>query len=782
MTVAFLVAMLASADSIRIFVPLTREPLKFGAGELRKALTERGVTAKLVGTAGAIGVRWKEGAPPAFGSEKRSEAYRLAPTPGGLLVSAGDDAGGMYALLDLAERVRTKGLAALKEVKQERRAPAVPFRAVNPFLSIPPADKNGRRDWEHWWFTDMSYWRGYLDLLARSRINWIDMHGMYDLQTTLFPNMWPYFVVSEKFPDVGMPPEQARGNLKALATIVKMAKDRGIRFGLMNYTGGWNWPGARTSPERPVADFIEYTKEGVVKILTAVPDLAMIGFRIGESGYGEDFYAKSYLAALDELGKPVPLYTRTWGADKKKLMELGAKYPGKFKIQIKYNGEQMGPPWHIAGGRMTRWRDYSYQDYLFYPRAYDVIWQVRANGTNRVFQWASYARIRDCVKTTTLAGSVGYTVEPMSAYFPVNDFLHKKPLFKWEYERNSLWYLMWGRLGYDPKTPEELFRTEARRKWGPGAYELMQAMSEVVPLAINSYNIGPDHRDHAPELETGGSIRQWANGQPFDSFYAQSPREAALARETGVQVGKVSCAEGARRLLEAADRIHALLPKAAKVVDLQIDAKMLEHLARYYGTRLKAAEQYALAERNPDWGEDVGRLTRASADRWRELAEEGDRWFKPFTDRLRMHTETYLWSQSSGKFAQDEKDLRTMLVSDARALQPAEARSVSVPGRVWPSPLDRSRDGQKLLFHAKIGNAPAGAFLRGVNLMWKPLRSEADWMRAPMDPVGDEWHCVVDVDAQGGMFGLEIVTSAGACLTMTEGRPYGVIDPWEVKR
>ena len=60
----------------------------------------------------------------------------------------------------------------------------------------------------------------------------------------------------------------------------------------------------------------EYTREAVISIfLKQLPELWMFGFRVGESGQPEDFYKKTYLAALAELPRSLNIYVRTWIAE-----------------------------------------------------------------------------------------------------------------------------------------------------------------------------------------------------------------------------------------------------------------------------------------------------------------------------------------------------------------------------------------------------------------------------------------------------------------------------------
>ena len=247
MAMTLVSACFAELPPVRINILDKQPAVRFGAEELAKAIRTAGRPAEVEigwtvnpktgeGFVGVFDIQLrtpKSGSGGSLAGPDAAESYILRATPSGLTGDYSDETAGMYALLDLAEQVKLKGLKALDLKQIVSKKPAIAFRGVNPFLSIPIADKNGKRDCEHWWFTDESYWRGYLDLLAKAHINWIDMHAMFDLQVTTFPNVWPYFVVSAKYPDVGVEPAQARKNLAMLQKICKMAKARGIKFGLM---------------------------------------------------------------------------------------------------------------------------------------------------------------------------------------------------------------------------------------------------------------------------------------------------------------------------------------------------------------------------------------------------------------------------------------------------------------------------------------------------------------------------------------------------------------------
>jgi hypothetical protein len=73
----------------------------------------------------------------------------------------------------------------------------------------------------------------------------------------------------------------------------------------------------------------------------------------------------------------------------------------------------------------------------------------------------------------------GYFVGSES-YIPALDYFtaSKEPVhWKWAFERQWLFYKLWGRLLYDPATPDAVFEAEFVRRYGPKAGELLRAYS-----------------------------------------------------------------------------------------------------------------------------------------------------------------------------------------------------------------------------------------------------------------------------------------------------------------
>lgn len=696
-------------------------PVRFGAGDLTKALAERGIAVASRPQAAEILFRIGE---PATDNEIRllTESRRIE-LPGKpesfcirklrkrVIIAGSDPVGAMYGAFEAAEQIfnMPAGADLLRAIKQTTQSPYVRIRAVNPFLHTQAlADKNS-------WFYSEKFWDSYLTTLARSRFNMLDLHATYDLVATNFPNVFPYLVESAKFPGVGVAADEKRRNLERLKKIVRMAKDRGIMVGLMSYHASWRIAPNDSPPYEETEEALaQYHAEVVRKLVEQVPDLAFIGFRIGESGRKETFY-ECYVQGVKEAGRPINIYTRSWQANPERLRSLAARCAGKFFIEIKYNGEHLGLPYHVLGDRTAGLKSYSYQNYTDLPRDYEIIWQVRANGTHRVFKWSDPQFIRRCARSFAYCGGAGFTIEPMTAYYPHTDAMHwpgrGHRYYQWMHERDWFWHMLWGRLSYNPDTPDEVWKKAFQRRFGAKAgllgLEGFTWSSRVVPTIYATHCLGPDHRNMAPELETGGSLADFAKVSPLDDSAIQSPAEYAGNLLAGRASGKASPLEIAKALEKAGRRGRELLESAlASAEDVKSpqsrmemeclveDARALEQLAFYYACKLRAATEMELATRSGEAGRlEAARSHTDEAHRhWEKLAEVGKRHYQPLLDTLRMHTTTFTWEEEGKRhLPEDYAALEKAAAATAAAMVPQEEapllRHVPVkrvdPGQGW---------------------------------------------------------------------------------------------------
>jgi len=652
------------------------DPVAFGRKAVAEALAARGMKTPVEIRVGGTGL---------------PESYSITFKNGAAFVQAPDPNGALYGALELAERIHRRGAAAVKGDPITGR-PFLRDRGWNIFLTLPwdyaasntDYDPRALVDPERWWFANDRFWQTLFDQMARARLNWIDLHGTWDISVTDAPNLYAYFIQSDRFPNVGVSADIKAANLRRLNSIIRMAHARGVRVSLMAYEARFRTPHAPAPYPENEADLYAYTREVVEKMIRQAPGLDAIGFRIGESGHGEAFF-NCYIEAVKASGRDIPLVTRSWLARKSRVVPL-AKASRDFTVEIKYNGEQWGAPYMVMGGRMAGWYSYSFEDYLsdsgtpdaarLWPdnpvagggswpaQPYKIVWQVRANGSHRILPVYNPEAVRRAVRSMPLGTASGFVVEGLETYYPKSPRYYladpNDAYCEWTHERDWMYLNLWGRLSYDPDTPDGQFDALVADKLGQAAAPLVEAWKaagRIVSTAFSAFSLGPDHRNHAIELEWGGDTAGYLASEPFDSHVFSSIREAVAGNAAGGLDGRIPPQVTAARLASYADAAAkaALIPLTSapagedkRLKELITACGQAAHLGRYYAERFLSAWRAGQAEAGT--ADAAGRATthmREAEKEWSALA--ACTFYKPFTERLRMRTNTYHWAQELPK-------------------------------------------------------------------------------------------------------------------------------------
>ncbi|MCC6427145.1 MAG: prolyl oligopeptidase family serine peptidase [Phycisphaerales bacterium] len=735
-------------------------PLEFGRSQLADVLRGSGLGANAEG----IDLRvMPGGAPESFIIRRDGERP---------VIEGADQAGAMYGALELAERIHLHGAAALKG-DAIQGSPFLRDRGLNVFLTLPwdyqknttDADPAALTDPNRWWFANDDYWTTLLDLMARARLNWLDMHGMWDINVTDAPNLYAYFVECPTYPRVGVDPRIKAANLARLNKIIDMAHARGIRVSLMAYEAKLHILHNPNPPyPRDEKTAYDYTREAVEQMIRLAPALDAIGFRIGESGHGGEFF-NCYIEAVKNSGREIPLVTRSWVTRRSKVLPLAAR-SSDFTVEIKYNGEQWGPPYPIAGGRVAGWYSYSFEDYLSDPGSgpfsrlwhgnpigpevgsgtwpaepYKIVWQVRLNGTHRIFPFNDPGWVRRSIQSMKLGTASGFTIEPINAYFPASPryYLANEAdrWCDWIHQRDEMFISSWGRYGYDPATPPEVFSSWISDRFGSQARvieDAWNAASRVIPTAFSAYSLGPDHRNHAPELEWGGDTAAFMDREPFDSHVFMSAKEMLALRATGGIDGRLTPLDAAAMLEDLRDRCKPVATLSmndfparwrGQAREIATSTAMLAHLADYYAARLRAAEALARSEASEQEREQAlrqtGIYTNQALVAWRGLSDSPEaNYYKPFTDRLRLGTNDFHWKNEFPK-----------MVAEAARYPAPEGRTampVDGPARTsLPAPALTWTVGEQSI----TCRIPAAGITRAW-LLHKPLPSSTFFHKLPM--------------------------------------------------
>jgi hypothetical protein len=732
------------------------------------------------------------------------------------VIAGSDDRGLMYGELDVADRIGwgVDRSRPLSEVRDATEKPAVPERALSIYTM-------NRAYWESRLY-DEDYWARYLDLLAQNRFNSLVVIFGYENGGFLAP-CYPYFFDVEQFPDVrmvGITRDQQRRNLDALKRLIEMAHDRGLSFtvGIWDhiYRGGVQGggiPGAQQIPPKPTPGLVwgvteknltAYTTTALAKFLRLVPEVDAIQFRMHDEsglkkGEQEEFWRSVFLV-MKEHGPKVRFDARAKGLPDS-VIETGLDMGVSLRITTKYWMEQMGMPFHPTHINRQNQLDrrHSYADLLRYPQRYKMHWRLWNGGTARVLLWGDPEYARRFAESTHLYDGDGFEVnEPLCTKMEAQphdmrpfDLLNPKyRYYDYEFERYWHFFQAFGRMGYNPATPAEVWQREFERRLGkdaaPHVEKALHRASWVLPRIVAAcypYGYFPMTRGWA-EKQRLGDLPYYAKAEGSDVQQFASFDEEAKNLLEGGETAKTRPPETSRWFAETASDILSQVAEAEKRIGSRrnkefdsttVDLKILANLALYHARRIPAAVNYRLFERTGDVKalDEAISHERTALEAWRQLvAAAGD----VYADDLMMGVRgASLCGHWKDELAAMEKGLLALQRQRREFRAPA---TVKTAPRYVPAP-PAADDRPPVVIHRPVTHAPAGkplaiavevrdpAGIKWVRLRYRSVNQHQDYRTLPMLPTGqqDQYRAVIPaeevVPAWDLMYLIEVMDNQG---------------------
>ncbi len=437
---------------------------------------------------------------PALGAE----GFTIRAAGRRITIKGGDDRGLVYGALEARSQL-AHGVA-VESLEATQRAPALVFRGIKfntPWDSYRPSSA---LDQHFDTVRDLEYWEAFLDMMVENRFNAISLWTMHP---------FTYMVRPRHFPEASKWNDQEFAEWQALYRgILRLAKERGLDtyvvfwsiFVSPEFARAHNPQSKNFYPHYYVdGDRSEITKrylrESVTQMLEEYPDLDGIGVSHGEGMAGmtplerQQFVDEVYVqGALDATRtRPVKLIHRvpfSSGLDsgpgvstqvehitRTAMEKLGNRFSGPIWVEMKFNwshGHSTPQLVKVHGGKLG--------DTYFRPAPpnYKVVWQVR-NEDFFALRWG----VPDFIRAHIAANGPGDGEKPYvggyfvgsETYIPALDYFSARPhpRWKWAFQRQWLFYALWGRLLYDPATPDSVFQSEFTRRHGPRGANLLRA-------------------------------------------------------------------------------------------------------------------------------------------------------------------------------------------------------------------------------------------------------------------------------------------------------------------
>jgi hypothetical protein len=328
--------------------------------------------------------------------------------------------------------------------------------------------------------------------------------------------------------------------------------------------------------------------------------------------------------------------------------------------------------------------------------------------------------------------------------------------YDYEFERYWHFFQVFGRVGYNPSTPPEVWRHDFETRFGPEAARFIEnglhRASQVLPRIIAAcypYSCFPMTRGWA-EKQRLGDLPAYAKAEGSDiQQFASFDEEAQLLIDGG-ETAKMRPPHTSRWFAQTAADINAQIAEAEKRIGPHTnkeyqstitDLRILANLALYHARRIPAAVSYRLFERTKDVNrlDDAIAHERSALAAWQQLVDAAGDFY---ADDLKMgvrsaslcgHWKDELAALEKGiaSLEQQRKDFKTPdVVKSAPAYKPA---SDIQPPIFIHQPITNAPATQPLAISAQVS---ASSGLKWVHLRYRSVNQYKDYRTLEMAPYG----------------------------------------------
>jgi hypothetical protein len=510
---------------------------------------------------------------------------------------------------------------------------------------------------------DLKFWQRFIDQMAENRFNILSLWNVHPFS---------YMVKPVNFPGANNYSDKEMSEWKSFWTsLFRMAKDRGVQPFIVNWNIAVSPEFAKRYGVRERNDTSEivkrYTREVVTQVINEYPDLAGIGITLADwmSNFSvensklpkmtpkdrEDWIEQTVVAGIKAANRSVKfLHRSVLSSDPSEMRRVinNANLPDTTLVEIKFNWSHghSTPVLALTHDSHSGKTDDGYWNPM--PTNYRIQWMVR-NEDIFILRWGQPDFIREHIAKNTAPFMNGYFVGS-EGYIPARDFSHNDNGHKtWGYafEKQWLFYQLWGRLLYDPNTPDAIFESAFNNRYQNKQGNLLlkaYASASRMPLYLASFHGSTwDYTLYsegflAPFTSNGGlhdtvssfiSIDELIDHPTLDPNYISIPEYVkANSEKKQVPVGKVTPVALADSLETDSkfvlDILKQLRRGASKALVCELDdLETWAHLSSYFAHKLKAGvalQTFRVSKDVTQQQKAVAFLTRA-LEEWRKVAQ-----------------------------------------------------------------------------------------------------------------------------------------------------------------
>ena len=471
-------------------------------------------------------------------SPLKPEGFQIIRYDNKILLIGADEKGTMYGILDIAEQLKNNH-GKLNAIKEKREEPRLTFRAIKFNLPYMAYRSSISLTQQSNVISNPQFWETFLDMMVLNRFNVLSLWSMHPFH---------YMVKSTNFPEACPFDDKEMIAWKQFWTsLFQMAHDRGIETYIIN----WN---TFVSPSFADAHNValysrepshggtgdtskiveQYTKETITQVINEYPELDGLGITIGERMGGltpeerRDWLDRTIFAGMKEADRKIKFVYRaplsanvgSGGStseenDWKSRLHVETVDASDVFVEFKFNwshGHSSPKLFMVHGGKLTD----KYRNPI--PDKYKYVWTMR-NEDFYVLRWGNSDFIREFIQNNGQE-YVGGCFIGSEIFTPAMDYTSRPGKHKtWDYhfQRQWLWYSMWGRLMYNPETPDATFEQMLANKYGKPVGQ--EALTAWKIATNNQLKFAAFHKGTADAQLYSEGFCSWDNNVPATLFH-----------------------------------------------------------------------------------------------------------------------------------------------------------------------------------------------------------------------------------------------------------------------
>ena len=483
-------------SQVMVVIPDDIPGLEIGIAELKKALVNEGYDPVMLYEPGVSNYRIRIQIE-TENKDIRKEGFIIKRIDQQINITASDRIGAIYGMFDLAEEITAK--KDLDKITFKLSNPAHAVRGIKFNLPWDAYRESKSMDYHLSVCRDLKFWEAFLNMMLENRFNLLALYNMHP---------FPYLVKLQKYPEAcPFTDEEMKEWKKFWKRLFRMAKERGIEVFIVN----WNIIVPKSFAKKYQVDelndtssiIVDYTRESVRQVIDEYEDLTGLGVTLADwmnrmtPAEREDWIAATFIEGINQAGRKVKFLHRAVlsgsSTEMRRIIDA-ANLPDPALVEVKFNWSHGHSTPDLV---ITHANDSGIVNTGFWspePENYKIQWMIR-NEDFFILRWGEPDFIRDHIETNSHSYVNGYYIGS-EGYIPAFEYFTRNEIGKtWQYafERQWLFYMLWGRLLYDPKTSNRVFEEAFNEKYNRSigkpmlrAYRLVSRM----PLRLASFFAG----------------------------------------------------------------------------------------------------------------------------------------------------------------------------------------------------------------------------------------------------------------------------------------------------